>query len=64
MGNQFAGTLNFSWPPQFGVIDESGGRIAKKLIHANGRSRVVVRDVVPNVSAILQRFRRPNDPHA
>ena len=39
------------------------GRIAEKLIHANGRAGVVGRDVVPNVGAALFRFWRPDDYH-
>lgn len=64
MRHQLAGSLNLSRPPQLRVIRQPGGRITEKLIHTGGRSRVVGRNVVPNVSTILQRFRRPNDPHA
>jgi hypothetical protein len=63
MRHQLAGSLNLSRPPQRRMISKPGGRIAEKLIHTSGRSRIVSRYEVPNVSAILQRFWRPNDPH-
>src|SRR4030065_2943977 len=46
------------------MIGQPGSRIAEKLIHPGGGSRVVGRDVVPHVGAILLRLWRPNDPHA
>lgn len=53
MWDQLAGSMNLSWQPQLRVFGQSSGRIAKELIYASSRSRVVGRDVVPNVSAIL-----------
>lgn len=64
MWDQLAGSLNLSRPPQLRVISKPGGRITEKLIHTDGRSWVVGRNIVPNVNATLQRLRRPNDPHA
>ncbi len=53
MRHQLSGSLDFSLPSQFRMSGKPGRRIAEKLIHTRGSSRIVGRDEVPNVSAIL-----------
>ena len=63
MRYQFTGAGNLPRRAKLGMLGQPGCRIAEKLIHSGGRVRVVGRNVVPRVSAVLFRLRCPNDPH-
>ena len=63
MRHKLPGPLNFSRPPQLRMIGKPAGSSTKKLIHVNSCAQIVGSNIIPNISAILQRVGCPNNFH-
>jgi len=57
--DQLTGAVDPPSLAQHRMVSEPCCRITDDFIHLDGRVRVVTRNVVPSVDAVLQRLRRP-----
>ena len=63
MWNQLAGARNLPGLTEHRVIGQPCRRIAEDLVHPGCCERIVGRNVVPHVNAVLVGLRRPDNPH-
>lgn len=64
MRDQLAGVRNMARLSHEGVICQPGCGFTEQLVHADRGGRVVGRDVIHDVGAVLFGFRRPENDHA